>query len=73
MPILILIDVQYLQNVVFSIEKSLNGQSHPSSDSHHQIKNTISKIFNSPTGIPPYPLMLLRKLCYQGAASPTQS
>ena len=36
MQIMILIDVQYLQNVVFSLEKSLNGQNHHSSDSYHQ-------------------------------------
>ena len=64
-----------LQNVVFSNEKSLDGQSHFSSDSNHQIKNSIpsSKISNSPTGNNfPYSLMLLRKVCYQGASSPTQ-
>ena len=39
-----------LQNVVFNIEKSLDGQSHFSSDSNHQIKNPIpfSKISNPP-------------------------
>ena len=35
MLILILIDVQYLQNVVFSFEKGLNVQNHSLSDSHH--------------------------------------
>ena len=56
-----------LQNVVFNIEKILDGQSHFSSDSNHQIKNPIpfSKISNSTTGKNfPYPLMLLRKVCY---------
>ena len=38
MLILILINVQYLQSVVFIIEKSSNGRSHYSPDSHHQIK-----------------------------------
>ena len=35
---LILIDVQYLQNVVFSFEKVLNSHNHSSSDSHHPMK-----------------------------------
>ena len=39
MLILILIDIQYLQNVVLSFEKGLNSQNHSSSGSHHQIKN----------------------------------
>ena len=34
MLILILVDIQYLQNVVFSFEKDSNGQKHSSSDSH---------------------------------------
>ena len=38
MLILILIDVQYLQNVSFSFEKGPYGQSHSSSDTHHPIK-----------------------------------
>ena len=33
MLILVLIDVQYLQNVVFCFEKGSNGQNHSSSDS----------------------------------------
>ena len=37
MLILVLIDVQYIQNVVFSFEKASNGQNHSSSDSHHPI------------------------------------
>ena len=37
MLILILIDVQYLHNVIFSFEKGLNGQNHSSSDSHHDM------------------------------------
>ena len=35
---LILIDVQYVQNVVFSFEKSSNGQNHSLSDSDHPTK-----------------------------------
>ena len=34
MPILTLINVQYLQIVLFNIEKDLNGQKHSSSDFH---------------------------------------
>ena len=34
----ILINVQYLQIVVFSFEKGLNGPKHSSSDSHQPIK-----------------------------------
>ena len=54
-----------LQNVVISVEKSLNGQKHFSSHSHHQIKNPIpsSKISNSPTENDfPHALMLFRKV-----------
>ena len=32
MLILVLIDVQYIQNVVFCFEKGSNGQNHSSSD-----------------------------------------
>ena len=45
MLILILIDVQYLQNVVFNAKKSLNCQGQYSSDSQHQIKNPIKQNF----------------------------
>ena len=38
MLILILIDVQYLQKLVFSFEKGSNVQNHSVSDSHHSIK-----------------------------------
>ena len=34
MLILILVDIQYLQNVVFSFEQGSNGQNHFLSDSH---------------------------------------
>ena len=47
---LILINVKYLQNLVFSSEKSSNVQNHSLSDSHHSIKkfplqNLLSPIF----------------------------
>ena len=42
MLVLILIDVQYLQNVVFGIEKGSNGQNHFLSDSHHLIKKSTT-------------------------------
>ena len=38
MQIMISIDVQYLWNVVFSLEKVLRDQNHSSSDSHQFIK-----------------------------------
>ena len=37
MRIFVLIDVQYIQNVVFSFEKGSNGQNHSSSDLHQPI------------------------------------
>ena len=40
MLILILIDVQYSQNAVFSFEKFSNHHNHSSSDSHHLVKKT---------------------------------
>ena len=48
MLILILIDVQYLQKVDYSFQKGLNGQTHSSSGSHHQVKKT-GKISDSPS------------------------
>ena len=52
MLILILIDVQYLQNVVFSFEKGLDGQNYPSSSSHYLIKKKkTSKISYSPPSL----------------------
>ena len=47
MLILILIDVQYLQNVVFSFAKGSNCQNHSSSD-FHPLKNPTIKISHSP-------------------------
>ena len=49
MLILILIDVQYLQNLVFSFEKGSNVQNHSLSDSHHSKKKSPCKISYSPT------------------------
>ena len=40
MLILILIDVQYSQNAVFSYEKFSNRQNHSSSGSHHLVKKS---------------------------------
>ena len=65
MLIWILIDVQYLQNIVFSFEKGSNGQNHSLSDSHPRRKKSPSKISNSPfwSGIP-LPLTLFGKPWY---------
>ena len=43
MLILILINVQYLQIVLFSFEKGLNDQKYSSSDSHQPIKQSPSR------------------------------
>ena len=51
--ILILINVQYLQNVVFSFEKGLNVQMHSSSYSNHPIKNPPRKFSISPEPVKP--------------------
>ena len=54
----ILIDDQYIQNVVLSLEKSSDGQTHSSSDSYYPTKKIPSKISHSPQlGESPYPLM----------------
>ena len=58
MLILILINVQYLQNVVFSFEKGLNGQNHSSSGSHHPTQKSPSKVSRSA----PHSLTLLKTL-----------
>ena len=42
MLILVLIDVQYSQNAVFSFEKFSNHHNHSSSDSHHLVKKNPS-------------------------------
>ena len=49
MLILILIDVQYLQNIVFNFQKSSNGQNHYSSVFHHPIKKKAGKFPILPT------------------------
>ena len=48
MSILILIDVQYSQNAVFSLEKCLTFQNHSSSGSIHLLKKSPSKISDPP-------------------------
>ena len=47
MVILILINVQYLQNVAFGFEKFLIRQNHSSSDSHHVIKKIPPAVFST--------------------------
>ena len=47
---LILIILQYLQNVVFSFEKDSSGQNHSLSDSHHSIEK--SPLANFPSLLP---------------------
>ena len=63
MQILILIDVQYLQNVVFSFEKVSNSQNYSSSGPHHPMKKMLSPSKISPPNVTlfPQPLMLFRK------------
>ena len=50
MLMLILIDVQYLQNVLFSFEKGSNGENHSLTDSYHPMKKSPSRISHLPTG-----------------------
>ena len=45
MLILILIDVQYSQNAVFSFEKFSNRQNYSPSDSHHRVKKIPPAVF----------------------------
>ena len=59
MLILILIDVQYLQNAVFSFEKGSNRQNHFSSGSHHPVTYPRQQNFRFPP-----PLTLFGKSCY---------
>ena len=47
MLVLILIDVHFLQNVVFNFEKGWNAQNHSFSDPHHSIKISLQKDFLS--------------------------
>ena len=58
MLILILIVVQYLQNVVFSFEKGSNGQKYSSSGSHHLIKKSPQQNFPS---LPVNPLLIFNE------------
>ena len=44
----VLIDVQYIQNVVFSFEESSNCQNQSWSYSHHLIKKSPQQIFSFP-------------------------
>ena len=53
MLVLVRIDVQYIENVVVSFEKGSNAQNHSSSDSHHPITHTSSKMSHPPP--PPNP------------------
>ena len=48
MLILILMNVKYLQNVVFRFEKGLNGQNHSSLGSQHQIEKSPQQNFPFP-------------------------
>ena len=50
MPILILIDVEYLQKVVSRFEEGSNGQNHSSSGFDHPIKKSLipQQNFDSP-------------------------
>ena len=48
MLILILIDIQYLQNVVYSFEKGSNSQNHASKGSHYPQQNLPCKISHLP-------------------------
>ena len=57
--VLILIDVQYLQNVVFSFEMGSNGQNQSLSDSHLWIKKSFPHWDGG--GNPTYPLVLFAK------------
>ena len=47
MLILMLIDDEYLQNVVFNFEKGSNSQNH-SSGSYHPMKKSFQQNFSSP-------------------------
>ena len=57
--VLILIDVQYLQNAVFSLEMGSNGQNQSSPGSHLWIKKSSPHWDGG--GTPPYPLVLFGK------------
>ena len=61
MLLLILINVQYLQNVVFSFERGSYSQNHSLSNSHYFMKKFPKQNFPFPPlgGFPPYSLKLL--------------
>ena len=64
MLILIVIHVQYLQNVAFFFETASNGQSHFSADSHNSMKKSLHKNFSSlhwEENFPTYPLYAIWK------------
>ena len=46
MLILVLMDIQYLQNIGFSFKKSLSDQNHSSSNSYHMTKISSIKSFH---------------------------
>ena len=70
MLIVILIDVHYLQNALFSFEKSLNGQNQYLSGSHHPIPPPLpSKIPLCLNTI----LKTLIKLHYRGSSRLSQA
>ena len=60
MLILILIHVQYSQNAVFSFEKRLDHQNHPSSGSHHPVKLPPPQQNFMGGGLPPTPYCYLK-------------
>ena len=66
MLILILIDVQYLQNVVFSLEKGSGDQNHFSLDSLQLIKKFLAAKFPIPLHRKksPLPLNAIWKLIF---------
>ena len=68
MLILALINAQYLQSVVFTFEKSSNGQNCSSSDSQYPVKNSPqAKFLISPLlKESPHPLTLFEKPWYEG-------
>ena len=65
MLILILIHVQYSQNAVFSFEKRLDHQNHPSSGSHHPVKLPPPQQNFMGGGFTPHSLLLFEKPCGQ--------
>ena len=73
--ILILIDVQYSQNVVFNFEKDLNDQNHSSSGFQHQINKSPGKISHPPSPLRgggqdfPHPLTLFGAPCFESNAT----